>query len=320
MNLSMKILVTGSSGFIGKKVCEIFRGRGDVVVGIDINSLDLKNEYKCDVLDKDKIIDIFKNEQPDIVIHLAARCDLGGKTNLDYDTNISGVHNICSAIEVTSSVKRAIFTSSQLVCRVGYIPSNDHDYCPDTQYGESKVVTESIVRERNGGNVTWCIVRPTTVWGPGMSAHYKSLLRYIENGKYFHSGYSELMKSYAYIDNIGHQYMKIAGAKAYHIDQKTFYLADYEPLSLRDYINRISHELGVSCPKTLPLSVAKTIALIGDLANLFGLNFPFNSFRLKNILTEYLFDLSDTKRVCGELPKSFIQGISETVKWYKQCK
>ena len=145
---------------------------------------------------------------PDALVHLAARIDLDEKTNLaGYAANIEGVKNVIAAVRLAPSIRRSIWTSSQLVCRVGYVPRNDTDYTADTLYGQSKVRTERLVREQDGGGREWCLTRPTTVWGPGMSAHYQRFLRMIERGHYFHVGNSPLWKSYSYIENIAYQFL-----------------------------------------------------------------------------------------------------------------
>ena len=147
---------------------------------------------------------------PDALVHLAARIDLDEKANLaGYTANIEGVQNLIAAVRLTPSIKRAIWTSSQLVCRVGYVPRNDTDYTADTLYGRSKVRTEQIVRQEDGAEREWCLVRPTTVWGPGMSAHYQRFLRMIQQGYYFHVGNSPLWKSYSYVENIAFQYWRL---------------------------------------------------------------------------------------------------------------
>jgi hypothetical protein len=44
--------------------------------------------------------------------------------------------------------------------------------------------------------------------------------------------------------------------------------------------------------------------------------FPFNSFRLRNILTQYRFNLDETRAVCGPLPFTMQQGVEQTVSWF----
>ncbi len=320
----MKILVTGSSGLIGRWVVSQLRAEGYTVAGLDI--LGLTGEFgspdvffNCNILDRNALIAIFQSFIPDAVIHLAARTDLNEKYDLNqYASNIDGAANIVQAVRDTPSVVRVIYTSSQLVCQVGYTPSSYSDYCPTTIYGTSKVRTEEIVRAADGGGKTWCLVRPTTVWGPYMSDHYQKLLRLIKKGLFFHTGRSKLFKSYAYVGNIAFQYCQMLRVPSDIINGRTFYLCDYEPLSLRDYADALAQ--GLSAPKipTLPLFLSRILAKIGDVLNSVGLHrFPFNSFRLGNILTEYTFDVSETRKVCGPLPYSFERGIKETIRWFE---
>lgn len=319
---AMTVLVTGSSGFIGRWVCDTLKNKRLIPVGLDKREKPLDQEWlafhQCDILDKAKLRRIFEKVRPQSVIHLAARIDLDEKVNLSgYADNIDGVKNVLECVKESQSVDRIVITSSQLVCKIGYVPQTDTDYCPNTLYGESKVLTEKITRDMDGGGKEWCIVRPTTVWGPGMSDHYCRMISMITKGRYFHCGNSMLPKSYSYAGNIAHQYWKMLVVPSSEIHQKTFYFADYIPLSLRDYTNALAKELNAPGIRTLPLVCAKPLALIGDILNKMGWkSFPFNSFRLRNILTEYQFDLSKTKQVCDELPYSFDEGVKATVKWY----
>jgi nucleoside-diphosphate-sugar epimerase len=318
----MKVLVTGSSGFIGRWICDALRSNGMTPVGLDYRPKTIDQDwlefFHCDILDKQGLSTVFEKVCPQNVIHLAARTDLNERVNLaGYAVNIDGVTNILECSRESISVRRIVVTSSQLVCKVGYVPTSDSDYCPNTLYGESKVLTEEITRDMDGGGKEWCIVRPTTVWGPYMSDHYGRLLSLINEGRYFHCGRSELFKSYSYSGNIAHQYWKILSAPSNDIHRKTFYFADYSPLSLRQYTNDIAKELKAPRIRTLNLGSAKTLAFIGDVLNSFGWkSFPFNSFRLRNILTEYQFDLSATQAVCGDLPYSYDDGVKATANWF----
>ena len=317
-----RILVTGSSGFIGGWLVEELKRYGHEVVGLDklpsTLPLDMDEFIACDICDKPTLLDAVQRVRPHALVHLAARTDLDETRHLQgYAANINGVRNLVEAVRQTKSIQRAIYTSSQLVCRVGYVPKSDLEYCPNTLYGQSKVLTETIVREADGGGVTWCLARPTTVWGPRMSPHYQGLLRYIANGKYFHCGRGDLFKSYIYAGNISYQYRRLLEAVAPMVHRQTFYLADYVPLSLRAYTNSLARELGAKQVPTVPLGVAKILAVAGDMLNLCGVSrFPFNSFRLNNILTEYIFDLSRTEAVCGSLPFSQEEGILATARWF----
>lgn len=90
-------------------------------------------------------------------------------------------------------------------------------------------------------------------------------------------------------------------------------MADYEPISLRTWVNAFQRELGARPVRTMPEPLAKVAAYLGDMINTVGIkSFPFNSFRLKNILMEYRFDLAATEKVCGPLPYTMEHGVQET--------
>ena len=312
----MRVLVTGSSGFIGQALVRRLKAAGWEVAGLDKGS-GATSSYLCNILDAARLTETVREFSPDALVHLAARTDLDEKTTLaGYAANIDGVQNLIAAVRLTPSIKRAIWTSSQLVCRVGYVPRDDADYTADTLYGRSKIRTEQIVREQDGAGRTWCLVRPTTVWGPGMSPHYQLFLRMIQRGHYFHVGKKPLWKSYSYIENIAFQYLRLLEAPADLIHRKTLYLADYEPIDLLAWCDAFQHAFQSRPIPHVPLGLARTAAYCGDAVNAIGVrNFPFNSFRLNNVLTQYRFDTKALEAICGPLPYTMEQGVAETAAW-----
>ena len=314
----MKVLVTGSSGFIGQALVRRLRAAGWEVAGLD-KGTGAASSHLCNILDAPRLTETVRELSPDALVHLAARTDLDEKTTLaGYAANIDGTQNLIAAVRLTPSIKRAIWTSSQLVCRVGYVPRDDTDYTADTLYGRSKIHTEQIVREQDGAGRDWCLVRPTTVWGPGMSPHYQLFLRMIQRGHYFHVGKKPLWKSYSYIENIAFQYMRLLEASADLIHRKTLYLADYEPIDLLAWCDAFQRAFEARSILHVPLALARMLAYCGDAVNVLGArNFPFNSFRLNNVLTQYRFDTRATEAICGPLPYTMEQGVAETAAWLR---
>ena len=274
---------------------------------------------ECDILDAVKLRSTVTDFAPEVVVHLAARTDIDGQNVAAYSANVEGTRNLVAAVAAAGTVRRALFASSQLVCRVGYVPRSDTDYCPVNPYGESKVLSESIIRENMSKAITWCLLRPTTIWGEGMSSHYQRFLGHLQAGRYFHFGKGPLFKSYGYVGNTVYQIMKFINIDGGQIHGKTFYLGDYEPLSLTTWINRLAEGLGAAPPRSVPVVVARIIGLGGDIVNWMGLKrFPLNSYRVRNILMEYIFDMAETEKICGALPFTTDQGVSRTVRWFKE--
>ena len=316
----MRILVTGSAGFIGQHLIETLRAAGHEAVGLDVrpHSVPDCETLRCDLLDERQTRDALRQAQPEGVVHLAARTDLAERRDIEgYAANHLGTRHLVAAMQEAGCVRRCVFASTQLVCRLGHVPTGDEDYCPYTLYGESKVRMERCIREQCLLD-SWCIVRPTTVWGPGMSAHYLRFLRMVRRGRYFHVGARPLRKSYGYVGNVAHQLLRLVEAPAAEVHRRVLYVADYEPMSIREWVDGLQREFGAPRVRTMPELPARWLARAGDGVIKIGFaDFPFNSFRLDNLLTEYRFDLEPTRRLCGDLPYAMEQGIRDTVAWVR---
>jgi len=319
-----RVLVTGTSGFIGGHLAVALTREGYRVLGLDLSDparpVPSVRYVRCDIRDRDSLVTHVREFAPDAVLHLAGRTDLRERRDLaGYAANIAGVEHLLAAIRASQSVRRAICTSSQLVCRVGYLPLHDQDYQPTTLYGQSKVLTERIWREADGAGTEWSLVRPTTIWGPWMSPHYLQFFRMIRDGRYWHIGRQLRFKSFGFVGNTVAQYIRLLQAPVEAIRGRVFYLADYEPTALEAWADAFQRALGARPIRSMPLGVARVAARLGDFINFLGLHrFPFNSFRLNNVLTEYRMDLSSTREVCGELPYTMADGISLTTKWLRE--
>ena len=130
----MKVLVTGSAGFIGMHCVERLLARGDDVVGVDnLNDyydVTLKDarlariagheafHFHCvAVEDKDAMAGIFADEKPDRVIHLAAQA--GVRYSLEnphayIDANLQGFINILEGCR-HNDVAHLVYASSSSV-------------------------------------------------------------------------------------------------------------------------------------------------------------------------------------------------------------
>lgn len=319
----MSVFVTGSAGFIGGALVERLAAEGKQVATFDRRRMESAppgvREHVGELCDAEALAAAVADAEPRTVLHLAARTDLDERCGLEgYAANTDGVANLLAAVSACPSVERVVWTSTQLVCRVGYRPTHDRDYCPHTLYGRSKVTGEELVRAADGGGKIWCLVRPTTVWGPGMSPHYQGLLKAIERGVYFHVGRRPLLKSYSYIENIVQQYVALARAPTEQVQGKTFYLADEPPIDLKVWCDGLARELGARRIPTLPVGAARLLARVGDGIVAAGMKrFPFTTFRLNNILAEYRFDLEPTIAVCGPPVVPFDEAVARTARWFQ---
>jgi nucleoside-diphosphate-sugar epimerase len=312
-----KILVTGGSGFIGTNLISKFLREGYEVLSIDIHEPKLQEHIqyfkKIDLCNLKTLEAVIVPFNPNFVIHLAARTDLNGITLEDYDANIQGVKNLLEVLDKLDNLERVIFASSMYVCQPGYTPTDFYDYKPHTIYGESKVLTEKIIKEKNPSYV-WTIIRPTSIWGPYFGEPYNLFFKIVLSYKYFHMGDKACQKTYGYIDNFIYQLLSIISADRNKINRKTFYLGDYEPYDITSWANEIAEYKQIKIPN-IPYSLFKMAGFFGDFLKFVGVKFPMTSFRLRNMTTDNVFDLSEIKKVAPELPVSRKDGTKTTIDW-----
>ena len=122
-----RILVTGSSGSIGKAVCERIGELGGDVRGFDIEEgLDVTNIHLCEY--------VLREFKPGYVIHLAAH-KYATTAEDDPDEvanlNVHGTHYVCSRAEA-HGVRNVLVAST---CKAVE---------PETVYGSSKLIAERI--------------------------------------------------------------------------------------------------------------------------------------------------------------------------------
>lgn len=317
-----KILVTGGSGFIGTNVILSLLNCGHEVLNIDSHKSKIPNIESVTVLCNIEALSDLSSKviafSPDYIVHLAARTDLDGKSLDEYSANILGVENLMKILPFLPNLKKVIITSSMLVCHTGYYPKNQFDYAPSTLYGESKVKTEEMVWN-NKPQCDWAIIRPTSIWGPWFGIPYRNFFDLVIAHRYFHIGRKGCTKTYGYVGNAVYQIEQILFNETRDENQKIFYIGDNPPTNIEDWANEIADELGYKV-KRMPCFFLRLMALGGDLLKLVGILFPMTSFRLKNMTTDNIIDLSATDEIAPKPPYPRVKGVQETLKWLKSTK
>lgn len=130
----MKILLTGSAGFIGSHVTKLLLERGDEVIGVDdVNDyydvnlkearLKLLEPYtnfelkRVDIAERETMADIFADVKPQRVIHLAAQAGVRYSIENPHaymDANIIGTMNILEGCR-HNDVEHLVYASSSSV-------------------------------------------------------------------------------------------------------------------------------------------------------------------------------------------------------------
>ena len=316
----MKVLITGASGFIGTNLLEDMLKKGYEVLNRDFDEPKIKERNgvwkNIDIIEYESFEKAVLDFNPDYIVHLAARTDLDGKTVDDYKANTIGVENLMKIVEKLPDLKKIMIASSKFVTENGYKIKDQFDYCPHTIYGESKVVTEKNVWA-NKPHCDWCIIRPTSIWGPFFFFLYRNFFDLVMKRMYFHIGHTECHKTYGYIGNAIYQIEQLLFNETLDENNKVFYIGDEPAYEINEWADEIANELGFKVP-TMPVWFVKSLAKFGDLVGLVGVHFPMQSFRFHNMTNDGVNDMTNTKKIAPEMPFTRLEGNKITIKWIKE--
>jgi len=275
------ILVTGSTGFVGQRLCEVVAEDGWSVCRAVRYVSGMKNEVVVGELgEKTDWSEALKNI--DVVIHLAARVHIMNDSVKDPLAEFRRV-NTEGAIHLAkkaadASVKRFIFISSVKVN--GELTSADHrfkpddNYIPTDPYGLSKYEAEQGllgIAKNTGMEVV--IIRPPLIYGPGVKANFSSMMKWINRSVPLPFGAVHNQRSLVALDNLVNFIIHcIEHPKAAN---EVFLISDGEDVSTTMLLCKVAKAFGKK-PRLIPVPVwlmtlaAKLIGK-GDVANrLFG--------------------------------------------------
>lgn len=156
----MKILVCGGAGYIGSACAEYLLDRDFEVVVLDDlitghrDAVDKRAKFvKMNLAERDRVIELCKNEKFDGVMHFAA-FSLVGESMTDpskyFRNNVANGINLLDGA-VAGGVKSIVFSSTAATFgQPESIPIREHDrQIPINPYGESKLCFEKILKWYN---------------------------------------------------------------------------------------------------------------------------------------------------------------------------
>jgi NDP-hexose 4-ketoreductase len=140
----MKVLVFGSSGFIGKTVCEELSSGHDIYKGDRLGD-GTENSFSVDLLDQDSIVTLLEKLKPEVIINCAGTVENSEKA---FSINPIITLNILQSIVLIGlPVKRVITSGSAgeygIVAKVGAVPE-ETPLMGTSPYARSKILESSV--------------------------------------------------------------------------------------------------------------------------------------------------------------------------------
>ena len=157
----MKVLVTGSAGFLGTKVMNLLKDDFELI-GTDKDGR--KGSLRMDIIDVNEVNSVIKKAKPDVVLHLASitdvdRCEV--EKAFAKKINVDGTRNIIKACKGVNA--KIIYVSTDFVFdgKKGDYKEDDKPN-PLSYYAETKLEAESLVRK---SGLRYLIIRPEVLYG-----------------------------------------------------------------------------------------------------------------------------------------------------------
>ncbi|HIG30168.1 MAG TPA: NAD-dependent epimerase/dehydratase family protein [Verrucomicrobiales bacterium] len=313
-----KILITGTSGFIGFHLAKSFLEEGAEVVGIDnfngyysINLKESRNEIledfkgfqgiRMNLCDYESLLELFSRESFEKVCHLAAQPGVRYSLSHPFAYQKSNLESFLNVLEACrhSKVKRLVFASSSSVYGNNkQLPFSEEDSVdhPVSLYAATKKANELMAHAYHQLYGFQTIgLRFFTVYGPWgrpdmASWMFTDAILNDRPIKVFNQG--NMRRDFTYIDDI------IQGVRAALLKEdldpfEIFNLGNHQSENLMDFINLIGRELGKSPEmELLPMQA-------GDVETTYA-------------------DITKAREKLGFEPKTPIEkGIPEFITWFK---
>lgn len=320
----MKILITGSNGFVGSRLMWYLEEKGHQVLGIDNSEHCLRKKHPNTILGdirNNDDYDSFRNKNIDMIIHLAAsKHDFGISKEEYYSNNEFGTEMVMRFAK-SENIKKIIYYSTVSVYGHKAVPCDESGpILPDNDYGRSKLAGEIVIQNyfKNDKSLEIFFLRPSIIYGPNNFANMYNLIDMQHRKFWITIGDGSHIKSMVSIENlIDMTYWCFPrfkpGIQIYNVLDKPY-------ISVKKLMDIIASHKGFSNPTIkVPLNIAVGIGKIFDvLAKILNKDIPINSDRMRKFATSTEY-YSEKIRKDGYIQNHSIEEqLAETVRWYNE--
>ena len=317
----MRVLVTGATGFVGKRLCErlltdghtplaLVRGRSDTS-GLEALGVRIDRRGFDDI---DALVPLL--HEVDAIVH-AAGTGKAARAEAFVDANVTPTRALAAAA-ARAPVRRFVLISSlsaQGPSADGTRPPANISPNPQSAYGESKRDAERIVQSALGARAT--VLRPPPVYGPGDDA-FLPLFRAAARGVVPLHGRGKLT-SIVHVDDLVDAIVRLAAlpetAPVYGVDDGIVHRWE-------DIAAAIGVAVGQPRITTVAIPAAalrSAAALAESWARLRGTAVFFSRDKVRDVLQPHWVCSADSLAAdTGYAAKvTLAAGLAETAAWYR---
>jgi nucleoside-diphosphate-sugar epimerase len=316
-----KVLVTGASGFLGRRTARALVRKGYDVVPLLLpgESSDLPGPVYADITDPSTL------DLPECgcIVHCAGLLESGGHSRERMmKVNYQGTVNLFEKARSIGARKFVLISSISAVGPLGKKGSPITEMtapAPLDDYGRSKLMAERFLASKaSGSGMDITVLRPTVIYGPGMGERTSAMgtFKAVLSGKMPLVGGGTTCLNMLYVDNlvnaILHAIEKGSGFSIYNISE-----GPYSQRTVIEAIIRNSRGRGDAI--RIPRPVLFAIAVMMGLARPFLKGPPQLTWTRYRALTTdgWLTDFSKARKVLGYAPAvSLDEGVRRTIDHY----
>ncbi len=300
----MKVLIIGSSGFVGNNLKNYLKANKITFVCLSI---------------RERVPEKF-NDDIGVVIHLAGMAhDLKGtrKESEYYYVNLGLTEKVYSAF-CNSKAHTFVFMSSvkAVADQLGKEKlSEETKPAPKTAYGASKLAAERYLELNRKEKTRLIILRPCMIHGPGNKGNLNLLYNWINSGLPFPLGSFKNSRSYLGIENLCFVLKEII--TKHSVGSGTYNVSDDGVISTVELV-RLIYKITERKEKIwdVPSSLVKFLTYLGD-----KIRIPLNTERLNKLTESYTVNSEKLKMAIGkELPNTLTESLTTTINSFKNGK
>lgn len=264
-------LVTGATGFLGRRLCERLQAEGEPVVALGRQAAEGPWNLFVEA-------DISSGELPDrafqsvrTIYHLAGNAHAGAETAADAlryrPVIVDGTRRLLAAAQARR-INRFIYVSSVKAMGEGNPPGlplkpmdESWPHTPQGPYGMAKAEAEELVL--GAGLAHAVVLRPTMLFGPGAGGDLPRMAEVVKRGRFPPPPDTGNKRSMIHSDDVVELILQAAMLPI--AAGKTYIITNSEPLSTRELYDAIRQSLGMPpCTWSVPLVLLKAAAVCGS--------------------------------------------------------